>query len=251
MRVLIVSFFIVITASLAVAQDDLQTVLKAGDEYYAMFDNAKALEEYKNAHLAVPGNFEATLKTIRAYIDTGEDIDSKESEEFYLKAASNAQMMIENFPDRAESYYYLALANGKIAELRGGKEKVKLSRSIEVNASKAVKIDPSLFRPHLLLGIYYREIANLNWFLKAFAKTFFGGLPDGTNEDSLRELLKSAELNDKFPRIFYELGLTYDTMGKKDEAVKNLRITLMLPKADHLDDRYKKKARELLKKMGG
>ncbi len=87
--------------------------------------------------------------------------------------------------------------------------------------------------------------------MKAFAKTFFGGLPDGTNEDSLRELLKSAELNDKFPRTFYELGLTYEEIGNKDEAVKNLRITLMLPKVDHLDDRYKEKAKELLKKLGG
>ncbi len=46
--------------------------------------------------------------------------------------------MIEKFPDRAESFYYLALANGKVAKLRGGKEKVKLSRSIEVNGKKAV-----------------------------------------------------------------------------------------------------------------
>jgi len=251
MKVLIVSLFIVVAAGLAMAQDDFQTALAAGDTYHARFENAKALEEYKKAHSVVPGNFEAMLKMIRAYIDTGEDIDSKESEKYFLEAASNAQTMIENFPDRAESYYYLALANGKIAQLRGGKEKVKLSRSIEVNASKAVKIDPDLFRPHLLLGVYYREIANLNWFLKAFAKTFFGGLPDGTNEDSERELLKSAELNSNFPRTFYELGLTYEEMGEKDKAVKNLRIALELPKVDHLDDRYKKKAKELLKKLGG
>lgn len=251
MRVLIVSFLIVAAASLATAQDTLKTALQAGDDYHARFENDKALDEYIKAHEAAPGSFEATLKMIRAYIDTGEDINTEKSEEYYLEAASNAKEMIDKFPDRAESYYYLALANGKLANLRRGKEKVKLSRSIEVNASKAAKIDPNLFRPHLLLGVYYREIANLNWFLKAFAKTFFGGLPNGTNEDSEQELLKSVELNDKFPRTFYELGLTYEVMGKKDEAVKNLRITLELPKVDHLDDRYKEKAKELLKKLGG
>lgn len=250
MRILFVSFIIVVAAGLASA-GDFKTTLMYGDDHHARYENDKALDQYIQAHEADPANFEAMLKMIRAYIDTGEDIDSDKSEEYYLNAASNAQKMIDNFPDKAESYYYLALANGKLAHLRGGKEKVKLSRSIEVNASKAAEIAPDLFRPHLLLGVYYRNIANLNWFLKAFAKAFFGGLPDGTNEDSERELLKSVELNDKFLRTFYELGLTYEVLGKKDEAIKNLRIALKLPKVDHLDDRYKKKAKELLAKLGG
>lgn len=250
MRVLIVLLFFVFTAGFATAQD-ASTFLQAGDAYHAKFENAKALEEYKKAHEADPENFEATLKMIRAYVDTGEDIDSKESEKYYIAGSEAAQAMIKRFPDRAESYYYLALANGKLAGLRGGKEKVKLSRSIEVNASKAAKINPDLYRPHLLLGVYYREIANLSWFLKTFAKAFFGGLPDGTNEDAERELKKSLELDDKVIRTWYELGVTYEVMGNKEESKKSLRKALELPKTDHLDGRYVKKTKKLLAKIGG
>ncbi len=223
--------------------------LSAGDVYHAKFKNAEALELYKQAYEADPDNFEACFKMVRTYVDTGEDINSEESEKYYVKAVEYAGEMVKKYPDKAVSHYMLALATGKLALFKGGKEKVKMSRAIERSAKKALKIDPEAFRPYLLLGVYYREIANLNWFLKMFAKTFFGGLPEGTNEDSEKMLLKSIKLNGKFPRSYYELAETYEVMGRTNDAKRNYQKVIDLPVTDHLDKNYKEKAREKLSNL--
>jgi len=224
-------------------------ILSAGDEYHEKFKNAEALKLYKQAYDADPDNFEACFKMVRAYIDTGEDTDSEESEKYYVKAVESAREMVKKYPDKADSHYMLALAIGKLALFKGGKEKVKMSRAIERSAKKALEIDPGAFRPYLLLGVYYREIANLNWLLKMFAKTFFGGLPEGTNEDSEKMLLKSIKLNGKFPRSYYELAETYEVMGRTSDARRNYRKVIDLPVADHLDKSYKEKARKKLSNL--
>ena len=78
-----------------------------------------------------------------------------------------------------------------------------------------------------MLGIYYREVANLNWFLKNFAKAFFGGLPDGSNEDSEEALLKAIELVPTDIITYYELARTYEKMKKKDkERFLNIKARL-------------------------
>lgn len=76
----------------------------------------------------------------------------------------------------------------------------------------------------------------------------FGGLPEGTNEDSEKMLLKSISLN---PSIFahYELAKTYEIMRKKDKSIYCLKKALELPIADHQDRVKKTDARNMLDKL--
>ncbi len=230
--------------------DDTASLIQAGDRFHASFQNVEALKQYKMAHEADPDNFEAMMKTIAAYVNSGEDMDSKESGELYEQAVELANTMAEKFPDRAESFYYVALASGRLAQFRGGKEKVKLSRNIEQNAKKSLKMNPDQFRAHLLLGVYNREVANLNWFLKKFAKAFFGGLPEGSNEDSVKHLKRAIELNPDYLRSHFELAKTYEAMSDKEKSIAELEKVGELSVIDHLDEKYKEKARALLKKLG-
>ncbi|MCH7927415.1 MAG: hypothetical protein IID03_05440 [Candidatus Dadabacteria bacterium] len=88
-------------------------------------------------------------------------------------------------------------------------------------------------------GVYYREVANLNWFLKKFAKAFFGGLPDGTNEDSLNMLLKAEELLPENVYVQFELGKTYKEIGNKEKMKEHFDKALKLPNTDHRDKYFK------------
>ena len=227
---------------------DYHAFIAKGDKYYQKFDNKKALVEYQKAYDAASESYEALMKVTRAYNDVGEDLDSDESEAYFKKAVEYAELLQKKFPDSAEAYFYLAATYGNLALFKGGKEKVRLSRNVEKNAQKSIELDSEFAHPYVVLGIYYREVANLNWFLKTFAKTIFGGLPDGTNEDSEKMLLKAIELN---PSIYahYELAKTYEVMGKVDKSVEHLKKVVELPIVDHQDLMKRADAEKKLSKL--
>lgn len=225
---------------------DFRAAMAAGEAARAVFDNETALAEFRKANEADPENFQAAVDVIQALVDTGEDMDNDKSEKRYEEGIERAHALVEKYPDRAAAHYMLALASGKLAQFKGGKEKVKMSRAIEESAARARDMRPDWNRPYILLGVYYREVANLSWILKAFANAFFGGLPPGTNEDSVKMLQKAIELDDRSVRAHYELGETFEVMGRKEESAAEYQKALALPSTDHLDERFKEKARAKL-----
>ena len=238
------------TMSIVPAQaEEIDDILKQGDEHYAKFENGKALESYEKAYAVNPCSYEALMKVTRAYIDRGEDLDNKESEGLYLQAVDHAELLVKKEPEKAEPYFYAAAAYGKLALFRGGKAKVKLSGFVEKNALKSIELDPQYEKPVTTLGIYYREVANLNWFLKGFANAFFGGKLKGTNEQAEETLLKAIELdpNRIYPR--FALAKTYKIMRQKEKEIEQLEKVMELPIGDHQDQDKKDEATKRLEKL--
>jgi tetratricopeptide (TPR) repeat protein len=221
---------------------ELDSTIEKGDKYYNDFSNLSALKEYTKAYGLDPKNFEVLMKITRAYNDVGEDYKeqgSAEAEGYFIKAFEHSEIMKELFPQRGETYFFMAATRGNLALFKGGKEKVKLGRDIEKYARKAIELKPDYGEPHVALGVYYREVANLNWFLKKFAKAFFGGLPDGTNEDSLKMLLKAEQLLPQNVYVQFELGKTYKEIGNKEKMKEHFNKALRLPNTDHRDKYFK------------
>lgn len=240
--------------------EDYDSYIQQGDTYYKGFDNQKALEEYKKAYELSPDSFEALMKLTRAYNDVGEDLkgirfrpggesNSPIVEEYFRRAAQYAELLHEKFPDRAESYFYLAATYGHLALFKGGKEKVRLARDVEKNSKRAIGLDPRFIPAYIVLGAYYREVASLSWALKAFARTLMGGLPNGTDRDSEETLLKAVQLNPQVIHTHFELAKTYDAMGKEEKVTEELREILELPIADHQDKAIKEEAEKELRRL--
>ena len=254
----LVYLFMFTVLALPAHAEEFDGLVSQGDEQYSRFENGEALESYKKAYAINPCSYDALMKVTRAYIDSGEDIEPKKSkelklkkEELFLKAVEHAEKMVEKNPDKAEAYFYAAAAYGKLALFRGGKEKVKLSGFVEKNGLKAVELDPNYEKPVTTLGIYYREVANLSWFLKAFANTFFGGKLKGTNEQAEEYLLKSIEMEPDRILPHYALAQTYFHMKKKEKEIAQLKKVLELPVADHEDAFIKEKTEKRLQRYAG
>ena len=221
---------------------ELDSIIEKGDKYYNDFNNLGALKEYTKAYGLDPKNFEVLMKITRAYNDVGEDLKeqgSAEAEGYFIKAFEHSEIMKELFPERGETFFFMAATRGNLALFKGGRDKVKLGRDVEKYARKAIELKPDYGEPHVALGVYYREVANLNWFLKKFVKAFFGGLPDGTNEDSLNMLLKAEELLPENVYIQFELGKTYKEIGNKEKMREHFLKALDLPNTDHRDKYFK------------
>jgi tetratricopeptide (TPR) repeat protein len=245
--IVIVSPFIVIVSP--VSAQNYNPFVAKGDAYYENFENIKAIQNYEKAYSISPDSYEVLMRLARTCNDIGEDLNSKSSKEYYVKAVSYAKSLRKKYPDKAESYYYLAVSYGNLAIFKGGRKKVKLSKEIEKNAKKSIELNPEFYGPYIVLGMYYREVANANWFLKSFAKGFLGGLPDGTNRDSERMLLKAIELDPRNIYARHELAKTYRKMGRKDEAIKYLKKVIELPRYDHQDLQIKAEAKVMLNKL--
>ncbi|MFW5960326.1 MAG: tetratricopeptide repeat protein [Chitinivibrionales bacterium] len=238
---------ILLISAASQSQDtECDSTLSSGDTKYRNFKNYKALDIFTTAHKECPDNFEALMKSTRAYIDAGEDTSGSAAESFFIQGMLYADTMMHVFPDSVQSYFLKSAAAANLAMFKGGKERVKLARIIERNAKKAVSLDPSYAPPYAILGGYYREVANISPIMKFFAKTFFGDLPDGTLEDSEYYYKKTISLQPD--NIYAHIGIarTYLSMNETQKATYHLEKVMELPVSNHYHPVLKRESKEHL-----
>ena len=81
------------------------------------------------------------------------------------------------------------------------------------------------------------------------ASIVYGGLPDATNEESVKCLQKAIDLNPDNLIHYIELGRTYAQMGKNEDAKKLIEKGLAMPDKAKDDPEVKKMGRETLGKL--
>lgn len=226
--------------------DDLRT----GDDAYAEFDNVAALAAYVEASKDAPENFDVLTRLARTYVDHAMDLladgNKKAAEKNFEIALDYAKVLLQHHDDRAESHFYMAAALGRLAQFQGGKGKVKTGRDVERYCKAAIERDPNFPPTYVALGVFNREVAGLNWIQRTAAKTFFGGVPDGSNENAVTLLTKAVTLDPSLNAGYFELAQTYMAIGDKTNAVWSLRKTIETLPFNSEDVRNRAKAKALL-----
>jgi len=229
--------------------DTTDKYLQMGDIHHRAFNNKDALYYYQKAYESQPDSYEILKKLTLAANDCGEDqveIDELKASEYFTLSVNYAELTKKQFPDEDDIYLLLGLSYGNSSRYASGKDKVKLARDVEKNFKKMITLRPDYAPPYIGLGIYYREVAKLNFFLKFMAKRILGGLPDGSLEDSKLMLLKAVELAPDRVFTHYELAITYFDLGDEENVKYHLQKVLELPNTDHLDPLKKKTAIKML-----
>ena len=103
--------------------------------------------------------------------------------------------------------------------------------------------------PYLILGVYYREVANLGWFERFLANTFYGDVPEGTNEESEEMLKKALTFDPKIIIANYELANTYLAEDRKKDAVELFNELLKIPNNNFRDKYIKAKTKRRLERL--
>ncbi len=230
------------------AQDDI----RRGDEYYAQFDNAKALDEYLLALKAEPGNYEALWKTSRAYFDLGDMVDPKEPDavqkqtKLYLEAGSYARQAIKANPDNTWGHFFYAAAMGKRVLLLGKKEQINMSKRIRDQIDRSIELDPNNGLAWHALGRWNRRMAEIGGMKRFFGGILYGSIPKGSFEEAVKDFQKAIELDPNYGNNYYELGLTYLAMKKYDLAGEEFQKCLDAPVTTAKDHIYKQEAQKEL-----
>src|SRR5512139_1348789 len=108
--------------------------IQAGDQAYAVFDDAKALEHYQAALALEPANYEALWKASRAMVDIADVIPASEKDikerqkKMYTDATALARKAVSANPNDTWGHFQLAAANGKRLLLLGKKEQIDASK---------------------------------------------------------------------------------------------------------------------------
>jgi tetratricopeptide (TPR) repeat protein len=227
--------------------------LHEGDIYHEKYDNINAVKSYEKAFKASPNNYWVLSRLTLAYDDAGEEMlelkKHDEAETYVNNAVNYVELLQKKYPDSALTYTLLALSYGNIAMFKGGREKIKYAFKVKHNAEKAMKMNPSDVYPYIILGIYYREAAGLNWFEKLFAKSFLGGVPVGTYEESKQMFYKSLSIDNEIISAYYNLSKTYDKLDDKKDELDCLKKVIQLPVRNFRDKYSKIKANVMLEKL--
>ena len=252
MKYLLLIFITLSIVSIQSRAENTDIYIKQADAYQLEFNNTDALYYYKKAYDNDEHNFEILKKLTIAANDCGEDqveINEEKASEYFSLSVYYAELAKQKYPDEDEIYLLLGLSYGNASRYASGKKRVQLARNVEKNFREMVKLRPDYAPPYIGLGIYYREVAKLNFFLKFMAKKILGGLPDGSLEDSKEMLLKAVELAPDRVFTHYELAITYLELDEKEKVVYHLEKVLELPDTDHLDPLKKKEATRILKDL--
>lgn len=231
------------------AQSALDYIAR-GDEYKDRFEIQKALEEYKSAFKADSSNCKTLWKIAESHIDLGEEADEILQRQHYYVAEKWAKKTVSKCPNEPNAHFFIAVSSGLLALYEGGKQKVRRSKEIKIEAERTLQLDPQHHGAYHVLGRWHRELANLSWFLKAMAKIIYGGIPPGaSNEGAVENFKKAIELAPQWVNHYKELGLTYMETEKWDEARNAFEQALTLPISDHQDEMHKRDCKKLLKKL--
>jgi len=96
-----------------------------------------------------------------------------------------------------------------------------------------------------VLGVFYREVAEVSWLQRLVANTLFGGLPRGSYELSEEILRKAIAMDPGIPLAQFELGRTLYYGGRPKEALPHLLAGAELKPMMRLDARNADEARRL------
>jgi tetratricopeptide (TPR) repeat protein len=243
--VLIVIFF-----SHALAQNDIEQYLVAGDSLYNALDNQSALKEYLNAYNLDSMDYEANWKAARAYVDVGATLEGDLRAEYYKKGEFHSRKATQVDSQGSKGHLYLSIALGRVALDAGAKERIKLSKEIKKEVDLAIQYDPNDDIAYHVLGRWNRKLANLSWIERGFANIFLGGVPkEASNENAVDCFLKALDLKPGYINHHLELGKTYEMMDLEDKAREEYQKCLDLPKTASEDDTYKQEAKTLLENL--
>ncbi|MBM4164509.1 MAG: hypothetical protein FJ222_08755 [Lentisphaerae bacterium] len=225
-----------------------ENLLEKADRLQAQFKDAEALPLYREIQKQNPEAYEPLLKLCRCLNNVGEDAADR-GEPFFAEAVTLGRALCEQFPDRKEGHFELAAAVGNLSGFKGGQDKVKLAKEIAGHAQRAIDLYPAWSYGYSVLGVYHREAASVNGFLKFLANQFLDGAPQGSIAESETCLLKAVERDPEaiYPR--YQLGLTLVLSKKKDEALAQFRSVVSLPVKDHQDARHQILAQKQIQKL--
>lgn len=182
-------------------------------------------------------------------VDIAKTLDAKTArQQQYEQALKLAEAALTVNASNAHAHLAKAVVEGRMALDAGTKERVERSRLVKKHADRAIELDSTLDGAYHTRARWNREVSDLNFFERAVVKTVYGGLPQSSFQQAVRDFKRAIELHDeRFHRL--ELGKTYIKMEQYDKAREQFQAVKEMPEQDPFDQQYLVQAVQLLEDL--
>lgn len=218
-------------------------------------DSLRSEGQFETAHRRVdslaevhPRHVEIQIRKSLLHSDLGKQSDTEdEARAQFRRALEAADRALVIDSTHAWAHFVKALAEGRLTLHVGTSERVRRSRAVKRHADRAIALDSTIAPAYHLRGRWHREVASINFVKRALVKAFYGGLPDASVEQSVRDFQRAIALESR-PYNHLELGKTYREMGRDDAAREQFQLALQTS-GSPFDAEYKAEAQSILNKM--
>ncbi|MBU3714163.1 MAG: hypothetical protein FGM46_04365 [Ferruginibacter sp.] len=213
-------------------------------------DEKRALLKFEEALRMDPSLLTALVKCSELHSSIGGRLkDKKKQAVHYSLAVGYAKKAIETYPNAAEACVAMAIAYGKEALIKGGKEKIKLVRKIKDFADQAIQINPNNFKAWHVLGKWYYEMSDLNFLERTGLGLFFEKMPEASFTLSINAFEKANRIDPSVCLNHLELAKSYQKNKQIPMAIASLKKLMSLPAKTEDDPDIKLQAIKLLKSL--
>jgi tetratricopeptide (TPR) repeat protein len=197
------------------------------DDLLNQGENQQAWEILQRLPENGPDSAERLWRMARVQYEMAQ-VAEKKSVKRYKSAEKYARAAIKNDPNNSESYKWLAIAIGAQSKYSGTKEQVRQSGEIKKYIEKAIELNPDDDISYLVLSRWHYKVSALGGVARTFAKVIYGGVPKASLKKAEELLLQAIEIHDRIAHR-YNLAKVYKRMDRQEEAMEQLRLTLLLP----------------------
>jgi tetratricopeptide (TPR) repeat protein len=229
------------------AATDHRPLLEEALAAEARLDAAGALQLFRQADAAKPGDAFILQKIAKQYSDMVPDQPTDEAKkDFATRALGYARRSFELEPTNAVYALSLAICHGHLAVASDVRTKVEMSRLIKDDATLSLRLDPNYAWAHHILGRWHYEVASLGATARFFARLLYGGIPPASVDEGIKHLKRAVELEPGELNHWIDLGFAYATADRMTEARTAWEHGLAMPDRGKHDPTAKRRAREAL-----
>jgi tetratricopeptide (TPR) repeat protein len=220
-----------------------------GDGLEKRGEVAGALKAYSAAEAQEASCADLCLLTKR-YCDLMYDTSSDAVRKQLAKQALTcAQQAVQADPKSATAHLCVAVCYAKNFPFCNNETKVRWSRAMKSECETAIALDPKQDVGYYLLGRWYFGTANMGFFAKGVVKVIYGGLPQASNEDAIRNFKQAIALAPG--RIIHhrELAKVYEATGETKLERTELATCARLKPVDRDDAEAQAEAAKRMKNL--
>jgi len=225
-------------------------LVKQGDALDLKFNPREALKYYLPAEKMEPKNAGILMRIARQYRHEMADATSA-NEKIRLSrlALDYAERAAVLAPKDSEAHLSIAICHAKSIEIYCSKEKMNALRQVKASADKAIALDSGNHLAWYILGRWHHRVADLGGFKRVVAEMAYGDLPKATFEDAAKCFGKAIRLNPNRSVYHVDQGITYASMGNKENARRCIEKGLALPSTGKDDPETKRRGKATLKSL--
>lgn len=223
--------------------------IEQGDAEVKALHAPEALALFQQAEQVDPNDVEIVLRISQQYSNLIAVAKSPaEAEEYAKRSLEEAKRAVALAPENEKAHLGLAVSYGRLTDFVDNRTKVEYSREVKTEAGRALELDPNDDFGWHVLGRWNYAVATLNPILKLIAKYVYGGMPDASLEEAVKDYQKAIALAPQRVIHHHELARTYVALGDMADARKEWETELTLKPEDNEGVNDQKEAREELGK---